>query len=191
MDNIVYEGDKIFKESKQGHNWPSWKGRWKCIFYWCLMSSEDSVTVLGCAHIHILHTLYFFLMYRHAAREDCVKLLHLVPQELTKTPAWIYISISTLPFFPEKDNSGHQIRWRLLSLELSSIRHKNWDLQFFHLDSKWAGNKSSAYMKEVQACCRDAKLNFSMSVSRGINSQFLFVALSLCMIILKILRGCV
>ena len=60
---------------------------------------------------------------------------------------------------------------------------------FFHLDFKWAGNKSPTYIKEVQACCRDAKLDFSMSVSRDINSQFLFVALSLCMIILKIQRG--
>lgn len=44
-------------------------------------------------------------------------------------------------------------------------------------------------MTEVQACCKDANLDFSMSLSRNTDSQFLFVVLLLYMIMLKSLRG--
>lgn len=44
-------------------------------------------------------------------------------------------------------------------------------------------------MKEVEVCCRVAKLDLSTSVSRDIDSEFLFIALLLYMIMLKIQRG--
>ena len=48
--------------------------------------------------------------------------------------------------------------------------------------------KLQTCIKEVQACCKYAKLHFSMPVSGDIDSEFLFVALLLDMIMLKIQR---
>lgn len=44
-------------------------------------------------------------------------------------------------------------------------------------------------MKEAQACCRDANLDFSTSISRDIDSEFLFVVSLLYVIMLIVQSG--
>lgn len=113
----------------------------------------------------------------------------LCPLGLNKRVTYISTTAPALTFSPEMAGAGHLPMWRLTVLGLSLERQTKTFISSPGFAQGTRTQKLPRCVEEPRACCRDAQLHFSASVSRDTDSDFLFAALLLYMIMLKIQRG--